>query len=115
MRKTVLQREGQPLIEPLWIARTPWQRLRGLIGRAPLRPREGLLLAHCRSVHTFGMRTALDIVFLDEHGKILKCAVSVPPLRLAGARGARHTLELSPGTVQRLGLGPQQVLRWGQT
>jgi uncharacterized membrane protein (UPF0127 family) len=57
----------------------------------------GLLIPGCSSVHTFGMRFALELVFLDEGHQPLSIRRSVPPRRLAGHRGAAAVLELPPG------------------
>ena len=54
----------------------------------------GLLIPHCKSVHTFGMRFALDIVFLDEEGRPLAVRRGVPPRRFASNRNAAAVLEL---------------------
>jgi uncharacterized membrane protein (UPF0127 family) len=56
-------------------------------------PGYALLLRRCRSVHTFGMRFPLDIVFLDERGSPLKFAWDVPPRRVLHCRGASAVLE----------------------
>ena len=55
---------------------------------------EGLLIPRCRSVHTFGMRFPLDLVFLDCDGVVVGLRRSVPPRRLARCRRARSVLEL---------------------
>jgi uncharacterized membrane protein (UPF0127 family) len=57
----------------------------------------GLLIPGCRSVHTFGMRFGLDLVFLD--GSMAPVAVRrrVPPRRIAVERHARAVLELPAG------------------
>ena len=54
----------------------------------------GLLIPGCSSVHTFGMRFALDLVFLDRGGR--PCAVrhGVPPRRIVSDRRASAVLEL---------------------
>ena len=59
----------------------------------------GLLIPRCASVHTFGMRFPLDVVFLDAAGRSLAIRRGVPPRRLLGHRGARAVLEIptSPG------------------
>jgi uncharacterized membrane protein (UPF0127 family) len=57
----------------------------------------GLLIPRCRSVHTFGMRFALDLVFLDGDGAVISIRRAVPPRRLAGFRGATAVLELPAG------------------
>jgi len=68
-----------------------------LLGLALL-PRDragpGLLIPRCRSVHTFGMRFPIDVVFLDRDGAEIKRAVAVPPNRMVGVRGASSVLEL---------------------
>jgi uncharacterized protein len=72
-----------------------------LLGLAGLRLEEagpGLLVPRCASVHTFGMRFELDLVFLDHDGRPLATRVRVPPRRLAWHRGADAVLEIpSPG------------------
>jgi len=54
----------------------------------------GLLIPSCCSVHTFGMRFALDLVFLDRDGRICSVKREVPPRRLARDRRAGAVLEL---------------------
>jgi outer membrane protein OmpA-like peptidoglycan-associated protein/uncharacterized membrane protein (UPF0127 family) len=87
----------------------------GLMLRAPLAPDAGLLLTGCPSVHTAFMRCAIDVVYLDAQGTVLKC---VPQLRpwwgsishagrnAAGQRYPRaaHALELAAGSIARLGI-----------
>ena len=69
-------------------------RLLGLAGLRRERAGAGLLLPGCASVHTFGMRFDLDLVFLDEGGRPLATVLGVPPRRLASYRGAAAVLEL---------------------
>ncbi len=54
----------------------------------------GLLIPRCSSVHTFGMRFALDLVFLDRAGRPCSVRRRVPPRRLAFDRRASSVLEL---------------------
>jgi uncharacterized protein len=58
----------------------------------------GLLIPRCASVHTFGMRFALDLVFLDEQGAPVAVRRDVPPRRLASHRGAAAVLEIPSGS-----------------
>jgi len=57
----------------------------------------GLLIPRCSSVHTFGMRFPLDLIFLDRDGQPLSIRSAVPPRRFAWDRRASAVLEL-PGT-----------------
>jgi hypothetical protein len=75
-----------------------------LLGLAWL-PRErvgaGLVIPRCSSVHTFGMRFRLDLLFLDTWGRPLSWRLDVPPCRLVSHRGAYAVLERpsSPGSA----------------
>jgi hypothetical protein len=53
----------------------------------------GLLIPRCRSVHTFGMRFELDLVFLGAGGA-LAVRRGVPARRLVSQNGALAVLEL---------------------
>jgi uncharacterized membrane protein (UPF0127 family) len=73
-----------------------------LLGLALLRdgalpPGHALLIPHCRSVHTFGMRFRIDVLFLDERGRVLRIERAVPPRRVLACRRAFAVLETRAG------------------
>ncbi len=102
-RKTVIQAKH---------AKSFFKRLRGLLGKAPLLRREGLLITPCNQVHTVGMRYPLDVVYLDRNGLVVKCVENLRPFRLSSGKGARHTLELAANSIKELGIRPGQQLVW---
>ena len=53
----------------------------------------GLLFPRCRSVHTFGMRFTLDLIFLDEYRRVVEVRREVPPRRLVRCPAAMAVLE----------------------
>ena len=74
------------------VARSRRERLLGLaLRRRP--PAHALLLPRCRSVHTFGMRFPLDLVWLDRAGRVVRVDEAVPPWRVRSCRGADAVLE----------------------
>lgn len=83
-------------------------RRRGLMGRDDF---DGaMLLSPCRSVHTFGMRFALDVAFLD-NGNTVLAVVSVEPRRITMVRWrSRGVIEASAGAFERWGLEVGQEL-----
>jgi uncharacterized protein len=81
-------------------------RLGGLLVMAPLQAGEGLLLSPCASVHTAFMRYAIDVVFLDRAGVIMKIVPALKPWRMAACAGASQTLELAAGAAARLKFAP---------
>ena len=55
------------------------RRLVGLIGRRSLARGVALEIPRCRSVHTFGMRFPLDLVWLDNSRRVVRVDRGVPP------------------------------------
>jgi uncharacterized membrane protein (UPF0127 family) len=87
-------------------------RTRGLLGRQSLGEGEGLWIVPCEAVHTFGMRFAIDLVFLDRRNIVRKVRSSVPPGRLSGCLRARSVLELAAGTLQNTSIHPGDTLHF---
>jgi uncharacterized protein len=76
------------------LAAGPLARLLGLAGLRDLPSGTGLLLPRTRSVHTLGMRFALDLVWLDRDGAVVRVDRGVRPWRVRGCRAADAVVEL---------------------
>src|SRR6266849_1610964 len=101
------------LAERLRPAHTHWTRLRGLLGTASLPAGEGLWLKPCRRIHMFGMRYAVDAVFLDDAQRIVRVLPDLGPGHVSPrVDAAASVLELPAGTAARIGLaeGAQVVI-----
>jgi len=72
-------------------------RLLGLALLAELPACTALLISPCRSVHTFGMRFALDLLFLDADWSVIRRVDFVAPRRVVRCRTARAVLETRAG------------------
>jgi uncharacterized membrane protein (UPF0127 family) len=95
---------SQDLIARVRVAKSLWSRFWGLMGRRPLRPREGILIDPCSSVHTMFMRFPIDLVFLDGEDRVIKTVAALKPYRIAVGRGSRRVLEIEAGGVDRAGI-----------
>ncbi|WP_030623175.1 DUF192 domain-containing protein [Streptomyces sclerotialus] len=89
---------------PLEIAASYRARTRGLLGRDGV---EGvLLLTPASSVHTFRMRFAIDVAYLDRRLTVLAVR-TMRPNRLGRPRlRSRHVLEAEAGSMTAWGLRP---------
>jgi len=76
-------------------------RLLGLTALPPLAPAHGLWLPGTRSVHTAGMRFALDLVWCDAQGRVVRVDASVGPRRLRTCRAAASVVEVVAGAGSR--------------
>ena len=80
---------------------------RGLLGRDGLELDSGLLLSDpLRCIHTFGMRFAIDIVFLDRSLRVVDVASDVRPWRVRACRRGPYQLELAAGSATGHGFVP---------
>ena len=60
----------------------------------------GLLFKNCKSIHTFFMFDAIDIVFTDKNDTIIKTYKNLKPGRiLIGPKGTKNTYELPKKTL----------------
>jgi uncharacterized membrane protein (UPF0127 family) len=101
--RIVNETRGTELAAAAEWAATPFRRMRGLLGRSGLPEGSGIVLTPCNSVHMFFMRFAIDAVFVDREGTVVKAVESLRPYRVAGARGSRSCVELPTGTIARTG------------
>lgn len=76
------------------VADTPRARLLGLAGLHEPPCGAGLLLPRTRSIHTFGMRFALDLAWLDRDGRVVRLDRAVPPCRMRACRSAHAVVEV---------------------
>jgi uncharacterized membrane protein (UPF0127 family) len=81
-------------------ADTIFSRLKGLIGRMKLRPDEGIWVVPSRGVHTLGLLFPLDLIYLDEHFKVIHLVEYFPSFRIAPLKTqAESVLELPTHTI----------------
>ena len=100
-----LKREdGRVVCEHLLVAARPLRRMRGLLGRSGLAEGEGILLRPAGSIHTFFMRFAIDVVFLDRDLVVVGIEPSLGPWRTASRSGAKTVVELASGECERVGI-----------
>jgi len=101
----ICTKEGVALASKVTVAATFKARFVGLLSRAWLDDDEGLWLEPGGSVHTLGMRFAIDVLFLGADLKVLKVAPRLAPGRLALApRGTHYVLELPADQARRRGV-----------
>lgn len=94
-----LTRDTQ-IADKLEVAGSGAERTKGLLGRNGLDPGEGLWIVPCEAVHTFFMKFAIDLIYLDRKHRVKKVRSSVPAWRISGCLSAYSVLELPSGTIR---------------
>lgn len=94
------------------IADTSEKRRTGLLKRESLERGEGLLIAPCEGIHSFGMKFPFDALFLSGDRKVLKVRASMAPRRMSLCLRAHSVLELPAGTAAETGTAAGDRLEW---
>ena len=99
------------LISEGWTARGFWTRLRGLLGKPPLRTGQGLWIESCNWIHTLGMGFPIDVLYLDREGRVLRATSEMWPNRIGPlVWRASSVVELPAGTIMDSGTGVGDLL-----
>jgi len=113
--KIINQSDSEIIGDRIKYARTFLQRLKGLLFCECLSPGEGLLLYPCSSVHSFGMRISIDVVFLDRNLHVLKTVSHMRPGLTAQQKEAKYVLEMAAGIIKEKGIKVGDTLSMGIT
>jgi hypothetical protein len=105
------QTRGTVLADAAAIADTSATRRTGLLKHTALAPGEGLWIVPCEGIHTFGMKFAIDIVFLSKSRTVRKVRHSVPRRRIALDLLAHSVIELPAGTIRATGTEPGDQIK----
>jgi len=93
-RDTVLGQEIE-------LADTSAKRRTGLLKHTSLPPGQGLWIVPCESVHTFFMKFAIDLVYVDRKNRVRKVRHAVPAWRMSACLTAHSIIELPAGTARQ--------------
>ena len=85
------------------IADTSAKRRKGLLGREALSPGQGLWIVPCGAIHTFFMKFAIDVLYLDRKKRVKKLRTNLAPWRISACLAAHSILELPAGVIAQSG------------
>lgn len=77
------------------------QRRTGLLKHDKLDDGAGLWIIPCEAVHTFFMKFAIDLIYLDRKRRVRGIVRALRPWRFSICLPAHSVLELPPGTIDR--------------
>lgn len=88
------------LAENTVLANTSETRRKGLLKHESLPKGEGLWIAPCEAVHSFWMKFAIDVLYLNKKKKVVKVRHNLVPWRLSACLRAHSVLELPAGMAE---------------
>jgi uncharacterized protein len=102
MRVLNITRETE-LADRAIAANTSEKRKTGLLKHTSLPEGEGLWIAPCEGVHTFFMKFAIDVLYLNKKREVIKLRPNMVASRLSLCLRAHSVLELPAGMIARTG------------
>jgi len=103
--KLINQRTGEIIVNEAGIAANPWTRVIGLLLTKHLQHGRGLWLKPSNSIHTFGMRYSLDVLFLDKKNRVVEIVRNLRPNRVSPiVWKARSVVELPADSLSAVHL-----------
>jgi len=80
------------------------ERLGGLLVLEQIKTKQALWITPCNSVHTFGMKYTLDLVYIDKNKRVCGLVEHVKPWRISFLLRAKAVMELMAGSIHNLNI-----------
>jgi uncharacterized protein len=113
--KILNRTRGTVLATAADVADTSRKRNVGLLKHKSLPAGQGLWIVPCEGIHTFGMKFAIDVVFLDRKKKVLKVRPDMGRRRISLCLLAHSVLELPAGTAAASAVQQGDTLEFEET
>lgn len=87
-------------------------RLKGLMGKKELANNAGIIIKPCNSIHTFGMKIAIDVVFVDKDNRVIFIIENMQPKKTSPIiKGSKFVIELNAKMLKdKLAIGDKICL-----
>ncbi len=92
--------KGTVLADKAGVADTSEKRRTGLLKHTGLASGEGLWIKPSEGVHTFGMKFAIDVIFVNKKGMVVKLRPNMVKRRISLCLSAKSVVELPVGVIQ---------------
>jgi len=81
--RLINQTRNTCLASEVVFAGTPFSRIKGLLGKNSLPDGCGLVIKPCNCIHTFFMRFAIDVLFVDRNNQVVNALDRIGPFRFS--------------------------------
>jgi uncharacterized membrane protein (UPF0127 family) len=92
-----------PLLKKVRVAKTFFERAKGLIGTKDMSPYEGMLIERCNAIHTFFMSFPIDAYFFDKKNRLVKVVKNIKPWKtlVFGGFKASYVIEVKSSPLEK--------------
>lgn len=112
MRYVKAMLDGQEFLQRVEIADNFFTRFMGLMYRKELSAGSGMLIRPCSQIHTFGMKFAIDAIFLNKDNQVVRVLSNIKPHRiLPYISKSKQVLELAAGNAAGIETGSRILFK----
>ncbi len=105
MKNIILNKNNEILTANAQLADTFFSRFRGLMFRKEIADDYALHIVPCNQIHMLNMRFAIDVIYLDENGGVVKIDVNVQPNKVCKTvKNARSVIEMKSFASENFGI-----------
>ena len=111
MKKIIIKKNSQIITDNAQRADNFFTRFKGLMFVKEIEDNYALHITPCNQIHMLNMRFALDVIYLDENGRVVKVDENVQPGKICKTvRNAKSVIEMKASAAAKLGINQGDVL-----
>ena len=111
MKKIMIKKNLHIITDNARRADSFFSRFRGLMFVKEIEDNYALHITPCNQIHMLNMRFALDVIYLDENGRVVKIDENVQPGKICKTvRNAKSVIEMKASAAAKLGISQGDVL-----
>lgn len=111
MKKIIIKKNSQIITDNAKRADNFFTRFKGLMFVKEIEDNYALHITPCNQIHMLNMRFALDVIYLDQNGRVVRVDENVQPGKICKTvRNAKSVIEMKASAAAKLGISQGDVL-----
>lgn len=111
MKKITIYKNNNIITRNAEIADSFFTRFRGLMFRREISDDYALYITPCNQIHMLNMRFAIDVIYLDTSGKVVKTDENVQPGKICKTvKKAKSVIEMKSFSTAKLGITEGDII-----
>ena len=105
MKKIIIIKNNKVITKNAELADSFFSRFRGLMFRKSIAEDYALYITPCNQIHMLNMRFAIDVIYLDKNGRVVKIDMNVQPNKICKTvKNAHSVIEMKSFASENFGI-----------
>ena len=112
MKKIKILKNNTVITDNAELTDTFFSRFRGLMFRKAITDDYALYITPCNQIHMLNMNFAIDVVYLDKSGTVIKIDTDIQPGTICKTvKNAKSVIELKSNSASKLGIKNGDIIK----